>query len=274
MLSLLVVEVPDDCVDFASDLLWAFGAQAVEERARGNVVELRTDLGESPLVRWQDLVNAHPIAAEWATRIDEVDPAVTEGWRDHVTVTNVGDVRIVPAWLSKERAPGDILIEPGGSFGMGDHPTTRATLALALQSPGSSILDVGCGSGVLGIALALTRGARVVSVDIAPAAIEATLLNAQLNGVDQLVVVETGDVRSVRGTYDLVLANILAPVLLADAEDIASRATVLGSVILSGFTMSRVDDIAQLYTALGLLETRRIEVEGWFALQMQRIDER
>lgn len=274
MLSLLVVEVPPDCVDFASDLLWAFGAQAVEERARGNVVELRTDLGESPLVRWQDLVNAHPIAAEWTTRIDEVDPAVTEGWRDHVTVTNVGDVRIVPAWLSKERAPGDILIEPGGSFGMGDHPTTRATLALALQSPGSSILDVGCGSGVLGIALALTRGARVVAVDIAPAAIEATLLNAQLNGVDQLIVVETGDVHSVRGTYDLVLANILAPVLLADAEHIASRVTVLGSVILSGFTMSRVDDIAQRYTALGLLETRRIEVEGWFALQMQRIDER
>jgi len=63
-------------------------------------------------------------------------------------------------------------------------------------------------------------------------------------------------------------------VLLADAQDIASHVTPLGSVILSGFTMSRVDDIAQRYTALGLVETRRIETEGWFALQMQRIDER
>jgi len=195
VLTLLVVEVPPDCVDYASDLLWGFGAQAVEERTRDDVVELRTDLGESPLVRWQDLVNARPIAAEWTARIDEVDPSVTEGWREHVTVTNVGEVRIVPAWWSKDRAPGDVLIEPGGSFGMGDHPTTRATLALALQSPGSSVLDVGCGSGVLGIALALTRGARVVAVDIAPAAIEASLVNARLNGVEQLMLVETGDVR-------------------------------------------------------------------------------
>lgn len=274
MLTLLVVEVPPDCVDYASDLLWAFGAQAVEERTRDYVVELRTDLGESPLVRWRDLVNAHPSAAEWTTRIDEVDPSVTESWRDHATVTHVGDVRIVPAWLSKDRTAGDIHIEPGGSFGMGDHPTTRATLALALESPGSNVLDVGCGSGVLGIALALSRGARVVAVDIAPAAIEATLLNARLNGVEQLMLVETGDVGSVRGTYDLVLANILAPVLLADAEDIVSRVAALGSVILSGFTMSRVDDIAQRYTALGLQETRRAEVEGWFALQMQRINKR
>jgi ribosomal protein L11 methyltransferase len=274
VLTLLVVEVPTDNVEYASDLLWAFGAQAIEERAIGDVVELRTDFGESPLERWCDLIGTHPSAAAWSARIDRVDPSVTEGWRDHVGVTTVGEVRIVPAWWSNERKPGDVLIEPGGSFGMGDHPTTRATLTLALQIPGSSVLDIGCGSGVLGIALAATRGCRVVAVDIAPAAIEATLSNALRNGVDRLVLVETGDVRSVRGTYDLVLANILAPVLLADAADVASRVATLGSVVLSGFTASRVNDIARAYSALGLVEVERLEVGGWFALQMQRVEQR
>ena len=274
MLTLLVVEVPTSDVEYASDLLWSFGAQAVEERLIGDVVELRTDFGERPLARWWELVALHPSAADWPTRVDHVDPAVTEGWRDHVSVTNIGGVRIVPAWWTTDVLPGDVLIEPGGSFGMGDHPTTRATLALALEAPGSSVLDVGCGSGVLGIALAMTRGARVVAIDIAPAAVEASISNALRNGVDHLVLVETGDVRSVRGTYDVVLANILAPVLLDDATVIASRVATLGSVVLSGFTASRVDDIARAYAALGFVEVARLEVDGWFALQMQRIEQR
>jgi ribosomal protein L11 methyltransferase len=76
----------------------------------------------------------------------------------------------------------------------------------------------------------------------------------------------------VRGTYDLVLANILAPVLLADAHDIASRVTARGTLILSGFTETRRADIIEAYSTLGLSLRDEAEVDGWLALQFESVE--
>jgi ribosomal protein L11 methyltransferase len=236
-------------------------------------VDLRTDLGSEPLVAWATIVDANPAARDWSVREQAVDARVAETWRQHATVTVVDDVSIVPAWLENDcdsTSGTAVLVEPGGSFGIGDHPTTRATLALALRCPGSQVLDLGCGSGVLGITLAITRRARVVAVDVAPAAIEATRHNAGINGVADLIVIEQGDVRCVRGTYDLVLANILAPVLLSDADDIAARVAARGTLIVSGFNEARRSDIVARYSTLGLVPRETTEVEGWLALQFER----
>lgn len=270
---LLSVAVLVDEAEFAADVLWSSGAQAVEERPSGTHVELVTDFGAHPLERWVEIVAQHPVAARWNVRTFGVSAAVADTWRDHARTTNVGDVRIVPAWQSIETGPRDIVIDPGGAFGMGDHPTTRATLELALRLHGSNALDLGCGSGVLAIALAKFRAVRCVAVDIAPAAVEATQQNAALNGVAGMIVIEQGDVRSVRGTYDIVLANILAPVLLSDAADIALRVTTGGTLVLSGFTTTRLNDIEAAYETLGLRRTGLTEIDGWLALQMQRVEE-
>lgn len=282
---LLVVSVPVEIAEYAADLLWSAGAQAVEEIHPGKeihpgeeihpgaTVDLRTDLGSEPLVVWATIVEANPDAREWSVREQTVDARVADTWRQHATVTVVDDVSIVPAWLENEcdsTSGTAVLIEPGGSFGIGDHPTTRASLALALRCPGSQVLDLGCGSGVLGITLALTRRASVVAVDVAPAAIEATRHNAHINEVIDLIVIEHGDVRCVRGTYDLVLANILAPVLLSDADDIAARVAARGTLIVSGFTDARRPDIIARYSTLGLFLREATELEGWLALQLER----
>jgi ribosomal protein L11 methyltransferase len=279
---LLVVNVATAEAEFAADILWAAGAQAVEEIPNESTVDLRTDLGSEPLAAWAAVVEANPTAREWPVRTDTVDVRVADNWRAHARPTVVGNVRIAPAWLanihgsdpnvSDPHGMTTVLIEPGGSFGIGDHPTTRATLALALGAPGRNVLDLGCGSGVLGIALCLTRRARVVAVDIAPAAVEATRHNSAVNGVDASMIVEQGDVRAVRGTYDLVLANILAPVLLADARDIASRVAARGTLILSGFTESRRADIIDAYSTLGFGLREKTEVDGWLALQFERVE--
>lgn len=271
------MKVPAPEAEFAADILWSAGAQAVEEIAREDFVELLTDLGDDPMTAWQSVVEREPLAASWKVEIKLVDRTVADTWRDFVEETIVGEVRIVPAWksVSGEAESHDILIEPGGSFGMGDHPTTRATLELALtrtrhQAPSPSILDVGCGSGVLGIALARTREARVVAVDIAPAAIEATTINVGLNAVSDRFVIELGGINVVRGTYELVLANILAPVLLADAPQIAHCVAERGGLVLSGFTSSRLDDITAAYSSLGLTTVNVLEVDGWIGLEMER----
>lgn len=272
-LILLSVAVPADEAEYAADVLWSSGAQAIEERSAAAHVELVTDFGAHPLERWTAIVAAHPAAAQWGVRTLAVSSTVADTWREHAQTTNVGNVRIVPAWQSIETGPRDIVIDPGGAFGMGDHPTTRATLERALSLNGSNALDLGCGSGVLAIALAKFCGVRCVAIDIAPAAVEATLQNAALNHVADMIVIEQGDVRSVRGTYDIVLANILAPVLLSDAADIALRVTTGGTLVLSGFTATRLNDVESAYQALGLVRTGLTEIDGWFALQMQRVEE-
>ena len=271
---LLVVSVPVDFAEFAADVLWSAGAQAVEEIHHEGVIDLRTDLGSDPMGEWNSIIETTPVARDWKVRIESIDARVADTWRQHASITVVGNVSITPAWFAPPvgaRTDTTLLIEPGGSFGMGDHPTTRATLDLALQSSGTNVLDLGCGSGVLGIALCLTRRARVVAVDIAPAAVEAALHNAALNGVSDRFDIEQGDARRVKGTFDLVLANILAPVLLGDADDIAARVAPRGNLILSGFTDSRRFDIIARYSILGLELRRETVVDGWLALQFERI---
>ena len=270
---LIVISVPPESADFASDILWSAGAQAVEERNAGQVIQLLTDLGERPIDRWRAIVAEHPTASDWDVATTCVAASVADTWREHAHTTTVSNVSIVPAWQAVVPGPSDVLIDPGGAFGMGDHPTTRATLQLALGAEGTNALDLGCGSGVLAIALAKFRGMRCVAVDTAPAAIEATERNVTLNGVAGLLVVSHGDVRSVRGTYDIVLANILAPVLLSDAADIALRVTAGGTLVLSGFTSTRLADIQATYEALGLIRTDLVEIDGWLALQMKRVEE-
>ena len=273
---ILVVAVPPTDVEIASDIMWGAGAQAVEEMCVDDRVELLTDLGEDPIGCWSKAVMAtigvQPEAWSACTRF--VERSVADTWKQFAPVTKVGSVRIVPAWHTDVRTGDEVLIDPGGSFGMGDHPTTRATLslALALAERGeacASVLDLGCGSGVLGIALALNHGSRVVAIDIAPAAIEATLANVALNAVSQKFVIERGDINSVKGRYDLVLANILAPVLLADRDAILGRVAARGRLILSGFTDSRLHDIIESYESAGCRQRNLHEVDGWYGLELQ-----
>lgn len=270
---LLVVRVPVEAAEFAADVLWSAGAQAVEEVRHAGSTDLRTHLGHDPLSVWNSLLETTPFARDWAVRTESFDGRIADTWKQHVSVTFVGDVRITPAWLASSVGPhaeNTVLIEPGGSFGMGDHPTTRATLELALGSRGTNVLDLGCGSGVLGIAICRVRHAHVVAVDVAPAAIEATRHNIRINAVADRFVLAQGDARCVAGTFDLVLANILAPVLLGDADHIAARVAPRGSLILSGFTDTRRSDIIARYSALGLQTCRETHLDGWLALQFER----
>ena len=272
----LVVTVPSSDVELASDIMWTAGAQAVEEMPVDDRVELLTDLGDAPIDLWTHAVTsalgAQP--SDWSVITRLVDRSVADNWKQFAPVTTVRSVRIVPAWNTNERQGDEVLIDPGGSFGMGDHPTTRATLSLALDLAArgdacASVLDLGCGSGVLSIALALNYGSRVVAVDIAPAAIEATLANVALNGVAENFVIARGDINCVMGQYELVLANILAPVLLADRDAILRRVASRGTLILSGFTDTRLYDIVESYESAGCRQRNLHEVDDWYGLELQ-----
>ena len=131
---------------------------------------------------------AEAFPARWRWQTVEVDPAIVDSWRAHAVPSWIErDLVVVPAWKDVTVGPGVIRvdIDPGAAFGLGDHPTTILALRLLRRTiwPDATVLDVGCGSGVLSVVAARLGAPYVEAIDISPAAIEATSANADRNGV-------------------------------------------------------------------------------------------
>jgi ribosomal protein L11 methyltransferase len=171
-----------------------------------------------------------------------------DAWKQYYHPILIGKkLMVVPAWLDPDtqgRVP--IIIDPGMAFGTGTHPTTQLCLEMVEAHLRPDVLDIGCGSGILGIA-ALKLGAdKAVGVDIDAEAIDNARLNALVNGVGDRIQLEVGSLSQVLQGYfalrkaDLVLANILAPILaqLLD-EGLAVTLNLGGILVLSGILIEQ-----------------------------------
>ena len=165
-----------------------------------------------------------------------------------------------------------IEVEAGPAFGSGHHPTTRGCLEVFSDRLDDGIaptrvLDLGCGTGVLAIAAALTTDAEVVASDIDPDAVEVTEATSALNEASLTTFVAEGmDDPRLSGPFDLIFANILAGPLRELAPDIEKATAKGGLVILSGLLVEQTDSVLSAYTDAGLELLRRHAVEGWTTL--------
>jgi ribosomal protein L11 methyltransferase len=168
---------------------------------------------------------------------------------------------IVPTWHEPPaKARQVIRLDPGLAFGTGTHPTTRMCLRWIAAHPplGRRVLDYGCGSGILAIGAALFGAAQVDAVDIDPAAVRATLDNAQLNGVR----LNAGLPDHVNGHYQVVLANILATPLKLLAPLLCSLVAPGGFLVLAGILERQAEELTAAYAPHGRLEVGDC-AEGW-----------
>ena len=267
----LVVTVPANEVELASDALWALGVAAIEERSpetltEDHFVELWTSLG-TDVGAITKAAEAFP--ARWRWHTVEVDPAVIDAWRAHALPSWIErDLVIVPAWkvVTIDAGVTRVDIDPGAAFGLGDHPTTILSLRLLRRTiwPGATVLDVGCGSGVLSVVAARLGAPYVAAIDISVAAIEATNANATRNRVAGAITVSDRPLASIEDQFDIVLANLLAPVVVDLATDLRRVLAPSGALIVSGVLEGADHHVRAALEPLQVVQ--EMTRDGWAAL--------
>jgi ribosomal protein L11 methyltransferase len=180
------------------------------------------------------------------------------------------DFWIVPTWHEPPaQAQRVIRLDPGLAFGTGTHPTTRMCLRWIARQGNLSllgrVLDYGCGSGILAIGAAKFGATDIDAVDIDPAAVESAALNAQANGVQ----LRTGLPELAQGSYQTVLANILATPLRVLAPLLCSHVAPGGHLVLAGILERQADELMQAY-APWLELTVADQEDGWILMTARR----
>lgn len=177
---------------------------------------------------------------------------------------------IVPTWHKPpDNSAINIRLDPGSAFGTGTHATTRLCLAWldAHLRSGASVLDYGCGSGILAIAACKLGAANVIGVDIDRQAIDTARTNARANGVSARYT-DPDELSRAHLTFDVVLANILSSPLKVLAPALLARVAPSGSLVLSGILERQADDVIQTYSEADAAVRMSIwrSEEGWVCL--------
>ncbi len=195
-------------------------------------------------------------------------------WKKHFRPIHLGRIVVVPEWI--EYAPTKdekvVLLDSNMAFGTGEHETTSMCVELMQEyiTPSSVCIDVGCGSGILGISAIKLGAEKAYLTDIDEIAVESALHNAKLNGVDnQTVVAHSNLLDNTQVQGDIMMANITGEVLKMLAPSIPKNLKEDGVLILSGIIESRLAMVKTAYEEVGMevvLERRKGE---WFALVLK-----
>lgn len=232
-------------MEVAVALLLEHAPDGFEQRDLDRVTELAVftdDAGEAKLRRAFANVSSEPVDPGWEHR-----------WREFHRPVRAGGLWIGPPWIEAPRGERAVVVDPGRAFGTGAHPTTRACIELLAPLERGSLLDAGCGSGVVSVAAALLGFAPVRAVDLDEVAVEVAEETTRANGVE-VEVIRADVLVDLLPCTDVLVANIELSVV----ERLLERAEA-SLAVTSGYLDSEAP------TASGWTRAGRLELEGWAA---------
>lgn len=275
----VAVDVPPAEAEEAGALLFELGAQGVEERDATTMVRGAGDW-VTLVASFEDHTQAGAAVAElppgWSPRVQEVvGDAWRDEWKKHFEPFAIcPGVVVCPPWKKVEPLGAQVVeLEPGRAFGTGLHETTSlvAEVLTSLPLKDATVLDVGCGSGVLALVALRLGAARAVAIDVDPDAVAVTRENAARNGLTGRLDASETPVADVGGAFPVVLANIESRTLVELAQALRARVAPGGRLVLSGILASdvapaQVGDVLRAFAGMREIDTRR---KGeWIALTM------
>jgi len=295
------VSVPSELSDAVSNFLTEAGSEGVcEEETEGNILEEKPETEgitvikgyfpkdarlESRLANLDNYLKSvstlfpHLPTPKYETEII-TDVEWAESWKKYFKPIRVTrNIVIKPTWERYSVTGHDILIEmdPGMAFGTGQHASTRMCLQ-ALEdlllyeraTSGERVLDVGTGTGILGIAAAKLGAKGVICVDIDRQAVEIARENVKINEVEDIVRVEYHDVRTMKGEHDLIVANLTDRALLRLRPNLISLLEPGGFIIISGIIEQNRAEIEEHYISPPLVLYRTLTEKEWLAYVFQK----
>jgi ribosomal protein L11 methyltransferase len=304
----VVVDCAEVIAELVSERLFAFGASAVATEDVGSTVRSTADIHQSCLTALEEL--DFP-GGDLVWRVVDPGTAWMDAWREHARSWTAGPFVVRPPWIDADGDDSDgpesiqLVVDPSHSFGSGSHPTTRACLELLGRmansratghagtdgqtsgAQGGRAIDVGMGSGILGVAALKSGFDTVVGIDIDPNAVEQAPVVAGANGVGDRFEVVNASVEELASApdpqaFDLVLANLLIPVIEELGGSLVRLCAPGGSLIVSGLLADQraravvalvgTSDVAPLpgspTSALAVVD--ELLIDGWMAMRLAR----
>ena len=253
--------------ELVADLLFSAGAGAVAEEADADrgVTLLVADLDPASVGGFEQVPGPPR-----KLRVVEVDPGWATAWRDHARARRAGPFVVRPPWVEPPPGPRDgtvdLVVDPGEAFGSGSHPTTRLCLAALAEEvrTGDTVLDVGCGSGILAVGALLLGAGSALGIDTDPGSPPVATAVARANGVADRFEASGRPLADVvaRGPWDVVVANLP----IGAIEDVGAQleAGTRRILVASGLLADRVPRARRSVPGLEL--RARAEEDGWVAL--------
>ena len=279
---LYAIELNDPSGEFepASELLNALEVEFSSFFDRENYVVRHTVYSLSEEEAEQNKIRLTEALAQWKEFGVELEMGEiftilksdwSEAWKKYFKPVEISEKLLIrPSWLDDEPTPGQkvLQINPGMSFGTGQHATTNYCLKCIdrFAEKGKSLLDAGCGSGILAIAGALLGYEPIDAFDFDPEAVVVAAENAALNQVEKSINLEVGNAADWQGRaekYDLVCANILGHLLIAFRFNIVSWVAPGGLLVLSGILDRDFDKVSAAFAEVGMEEVERFKDKDW-----------
>ncbi|MBQ3235579.1 MAG: 50S ribosomal protein L11 methyltransferase [Clostridia bacterium] len=212
---------------------------------------------------------------ETAKRVVDGDDWI-EIWRKHYRPMKIGGIVVCPEWIDYTPNASEkiVKIDSNMAFGTGEHETTSMCLEFLSDyvKPQHSVIDVGTGSGILGISSILLGANKAVMTDIDPVAVKTALHNAKLNGVENSCVITLDDLlKGQDAVGDIVVANITADILCALAPSMKKHVKSGTLLILSGILRGKAQTVIETYNGLGYKVINSKNKGEWVALVLEAV---